>query len=668
MITKQQAKRILVTGGRAPVALEWCRLLHAAGHEVYVAESFPQPLCRYSNTVRRCYVVPAPRQQPGAFLQELQRIVEKERIDVLLPTCEEIFHIAAGQEHLSAEVQVISPTIAQLHRLHHKGDFIKLVRAAGLAVPETVLLEDAQQWEQTQRCAWEKGTAIVLKPAYSRFASQVWLPPQLARQVGLGSKRETASQLDLETKLESASESKQKRELKSEPELEPESESQFEPISQLHPNLDTPSQFQFEQALDVKLKVESELERVTETEREQQSFYAVSSAKRSAAIHSEIRSNGAKRNSFNAPAPDTLSQQQPWIAQQFIPGEQLCTYSIVHEGIVVAHATYRCRYRNSRAGASVHFEALDRPDTLTWVQTLVNRWSNLEDSKLQQDVWRKVQYSTEQNTWRAEACGAEQNTRRAEECGAEQNTWRAEACGTEQNTRRAEECGAEQNTWRAEACGTEQNTRRAEEYGVEQDTRRAEACGTEQDTWRAKECGVEQDTRRAEQPNLQHDTRVNEDKCLFHRFSGQLSFDLMEQQHTGMLYPLECNPRATSGVHLFQPEDGLEQALLHPAQLVATATVIQPQPGRRVMLTLPMLVSGFGRRWSRQQWRGWRQALRGAEDAVYRRHDRLPAYGQLRLLWCAWRMSRRERISIVEALTYDIEWNGIDAGAEGGQL
>ncbi len=515
MITEQQAQRILITGGRAPVALEWCRLLHAAGHEVYVAESFPQPLCRYSNTVRRCYTVPAPRQQPFAFVQELQRIVDKERIDVLLPTCEEIFHIAGGMERLSASVQVISPTLAELHRLHHKGDFMKLVRAAGLAVPETVLLENAQQWEQTQQRAWEEGKAIVLKPAYSRFASQVWLPPELEQQA------ERHSELTPELYQETG--------------LEPEVELQLEGEMDSNP----------ERALDVKKMKKSQ----------------------AAARHAN-RSDGAKRNSFNAPAPATLSQQQPWIAQQFITGEQLCTYSIVHEGVVVAHATYRCRYRNSRAGASVHFEALERPDTLAWVQTLVSGWSDLEDGNVQQATQRDVQYDTEQAI------------------------------------------------------------------------------------------------HRDEQLELEQATRLPHDKRLFHRFSGQLSFDLIEQQHTGTLYPLECNPRATSGVHIFKPEDGLERALLHPAQLVATGTIIQPQPGSRVMLTLPMLVSGLGRRWSRQQWREWRQAFYRAEDAVYRRDDRLPAYGQLRLLWSAWRISRRERISMVEALTYDIEWNGMDAAAE----
>lgn len=535
MITDQRALRILITGGRAPVALEWCRLLHAAGHEVYVAESFPQPLCRYSNTVQRCYSVPAPRQQPGAFLSELERIVCQEQIDLLLPTCEEIFHIADGLESLSKHVRVISPMLTQLHRLHHKGAFIELVRAAGLLVPDTVLLENEQQWRQTQLQAWQDGRPIVLKPAYSRFASQVWLPPE--SYTGGTRKAELTKGAERELEKGSLSELRVKQEAEQglKLELKPEARHRFGLKTEL--------------GSETGIEVETETGRKSGTKREinpkiNPEVKRIHTS--STASPSLNESNSGRWNSYHAPPPATLSKQQPWIAQQFIAGEQLCTYSIVHEGTVVAHATYRCRYRNSRAGASVHFEALERPDTLEWVQTLMSRWNELDNE--QQD---------------------------------------------------------------------------------------------DEDVMRSSDA-----LRR------------------LHRFNGQLSFDLIEQQHTGKLYPLECNPRATSGVHLFRPEDGLEQALLYPAELVANGTIIQPQPGRRVMLTLPMLVSGLGRRWSRQQWRQWRESLRSAEDAIYRHYDRMPAYGQLRLLWAAWRISRRERISIVEALTHDIEWNGIDAGSE----
>ncbi len=489
MTTKRQTKRILITGGRAPVALEWCRLLHAAGHEVYVAESFPTPLCRYSKSVRKSYTVPAPRRQPVAFMAELERIVQDEQINLLLPTCEEIFHIAGGLEQLERHVAVLSPTLEQLHRLHHKGDFIELVRSAGLAVPDTMLLTSAQQWIDIQRDARENGMAMVLKPAYSRFASQVWLPPQDWME------KQDAYRSDSEVDQVQGKESGK---------------------SEGTGSLEQP-EFTVRGSMLMR-----ELEPLVET--------------RIAVKEGSSARQWNEMSSLNAPAPYTLSPQQPWIAQQFISGEQLCTYSIVHEGVIVAHTTYRCRYRNSRAGASVHFEALERPDTLAWVQTLVQSW----------------------------------------------------------------------------------NGRQSTGSGLS--------------------------------------SHVAEGRSS--RFSGQLSFDLIEQAHTGTLYPLECNPRATSGVHLFRPEDGLEQALFDPDSLVASDQIIQPQPGRRVMLTLPMLVSGIGRRWNRQQWSQWRQSLRGTRDAVYRRNDPMPAYGQLRLLWTAWRISRREHLSIVEALTHDIEWNG----------
>lgn len=123
-----------------------------------------------------------------------------------------------------------------------------------------------------------------------------------------------------------------------------------------------------------------------------------------------------------------------------------------------------------------------------------------------------------------------------------------------------------------------------------------------------------------------------------------------------MLYPIECNPRATSGIHLFTPEEGLTEALLNPGPLMQSGTVIVPRSARTAMLTLPML--GCGLKPGPGGFRSWRQALLGAADVVYRKDDRRPAREQFRIVYAAWKTARRHHISITEALTEDIEWNG----------
>lgn len=82
-------------------------------------------------------------------------------------------------------------------------------------------------------------------------------------------------------------------------------------------------------------------------------------------------------------------------------------------------------------------------------------------------------------------------------------------------------------------------------------------------------------------------------------FSGQVGFDFIETED-GQLYAIECNPRATSGIHLFHPGDGLVRALIAPEGLVKAAEVIIPKQGSKAMLMLPMLGSGLQQLWGRE--------------------------------------------------------------------
>ena len=57
-----------------------------------------------------------------------------------------------------------------LARLHHKGGFIEELKRAGELVPKTAVIRDLSDW---QRAVEEIPFPAVLKPAYSRFATQV---------------------------------------------------------------------------------------------------------------------------------------------------------------------------------------------------------------------------------------------------------------------------------------------------------------------------------------------------------------------------------------------------------------------------------------------------------------------------------------------------------------
>ena len=410
MITKHIAeagdtKRILLTGGRSPAALELARLLHRAGHRVFAAESSRYYLTRVSSAVTHSFAVPAPAHGTASYAAALEAIVRRERIDLLIPSNEEIFHVAGGLHRLSRHCRVWAAPLETLHELHHKGRFTALAERFGLLVPRTTTITDPSQWlALAEHAAQEGDGGLVLKPVYSRFASRVM-------------------------------------------------------------------------------------------------------------VLSRSETKEARRRRLEA-SVSAVSERTAWVAQQYIDGSHYCSYSIAHEGRVVAHAAYPSRYRVGM-GASVHFEAIEHPGIRAWV------------------------------------------------------------------------------------------------------SRFAEAAG----------------------------------------FTGQLAFDYIESQD-GRLYAIECNPRATSGIHLFGPDDGLDRAFLAPEQLAAAGTVVEPRSGSSAMLALPMVMCGLRQNRRLSDWQAWMNAYLSSRDVVYRQSDPWPALEQLQLAWDVWRHSRRLRIPLTEATTYDIEWNG----------
>ncbi|MBV6286077.1 ATP-grasp domain-containing protein [Pseudomonas aegrilactucae] len=169
--------RVLILGARAPACLEWARAFRQAGWTVTVADSLAQPLSRFSRAADHFVRLPEPRQDPEAWIEALASVVRQHAIDLLLPTCEEVFYLAHGLERLRPLCRVFTSGFEVLHRLHHKGEFAAMTQGWAVAAPPTQLLRDPQALQA--RVA--EHDALVFKPAYSRFASQTLIRPSPAQ-------------------------------------------------------------------------------------------------------------------------------------------------------------------------------------------------------------------------------------------------------------------------------------------------------------------------------------------------------------------------------------------------------------------------------------------------------------------------------------------------------
>ncbi|MBD9477530.1 ATP-grasp domain-containing protein [Pseudoxanthomonas sp. PXM02] len=238
--------RILILGGRAPVALDHARRFHHHGWQVHVADSIPCRLTGWSSSVTQTHAIAPPRYDPRGFVEDLRRIVAGQRIDLLLPTCEEAVYLSRHRPALPRELQVAVDDFATVASLHSKWQFAGIAAACGMPAPATTRLRTLDEARE-----WASGRGVVLKPEYSRFGVHVRLYPE----------------------------------------------------------------------------------------------------------------------GIPAAAPE-LPALGDWVVQEFLPGQELCSYAIAHRGRLLAHAVYRPSYRLRRS-SSYYFEPVDRPAIREAVDALV---------------------------------------------------------------------------------------------------------------------------------------------------------------------------------------------------------------------------------------------------------------------------------------------------------
>jgi hypothetical protein len=166
-------KTVLITGARAPVALHLARLLDGSGRRVILADTPAHPIAASSRACARYCRLPPPRFEPAAYAEAVEALIRKENVGLVIPTCEEVFHLALAWRGRAMPARLFAPGIGSLAEVHNKHAFIRLAEKLGLAVPETVLLKSPADL----RAVRGRSRELVFKPVWSRFASHVLLRP-----------------------------------------------------------------------------------------------------------------------------------------------------------------------------------------------------------------------------------------------------------------------------------------------------------------------------------------------------------------------------------------------------------------------------------------------------------------------------------------------------------
>ncbi len=146
-------------------------------------------------------------------------------------------------------------------------------------------------------------------------------------------------------------------------------------------------------------------------------------------------------------------------------------------------------------------------------------------------------------------------------------------------------------------------------------------------------------------------------------YTGQAGFDFIETAEDRLVV-LECNPRATSGIHLFPSQYAELTALLQPSQKFAAREMPLNASGspRRVSVAMALFAAPKLRSLSelRLFGRDWRRA----SDIVHAPNDRGPVLAQMLGLGEVFYRGVRLGSPALSAATQDIEWNGQSLGAQ----
>lgn len=159
---------VLILGARAPAALELARRFAAHGWRVIVGDSAPFHLCAWSRAVAARVALPPPRTAFDDYAHALAAAVAAHGIELIVPTCEEVFHLAAARPCLPAAVRVACADPDTLRSLHSKWLFVGEAARAGMRVPDSALVDSLDEARD-----WAGGRGVVLKPEFSRFGVHV---------------------------------------------------------------------------------------------------------------------------------------------------------------------------------------------------------------------------------------------------------------------------------------------------------------------------------------------------------------------------------------------------------------------------------------------------------------------------------------------------------------
>src|SRR5262249_13890289 len=136
--------RILFSEGSSLTAREFLSVLGPAGHHIEVVDPNPLCICRFSRWTKRDHRCPPAGSDPLGYLETLNGLLAAGSFDVLLPTHEQAWLLAAGRARLDPDAPVAIASAEAFSRVQSKIEFARLLDELNLPQPKWRLTERAE--------------------------------------------------------------------------------------------------------------------------------------------------------------------------------------------------------------------------------------------------------------------------------------------------------------------------------------------------------------------------------------------------------------------------------------------------------------------------------------------------------------------------------------------
>jgi len=157
-------RRVLVTDGEQRASLALVRSLGRAGYRVYTCSVRGRSLAGASRFCSGETRVVNVLTSPEIFVADIQRVVQGNSIDVLLPVTEaSLLALLPQRERLGAAIPFADDSAVRA--ISDKARLLEAAPSLGIAIPQQRVVRDASEWSATLES--ELSFPVVLKPARS---------------------------------------------------------------------------------------------------------------------------------------------------------------------------------------------------------------------------------------------------------------------------------------------------------------------------------------------------------------------------------------------------------------------------------------------------------------------------------------------------------------------